>query len=344
MYFENGSLTSGSTTLADDLRQALVDGLTNAITAGYTNWTITDHDYVNGTVTSTTVENSSGFAVVLMNNTGTTNNRVDLLLRLGTDWVTGTKTLNNRAFEVNTTSYTPDINGYSGTSYTIPSTMPTLNSANQLYRLTATSSQSDWSIHVENDYLYFSFKNNASTKGEWLFFGAFDTLVSNPLLSDNEPFALTTSEAKSYGGSNGGIAVLKSLTPGSNSVQNGACFGFRSTGAAADVSTYDKYSANPTSALTSPIYFSRGTSPRVNNTVNESNINSAPDDSNLYGYLRGQLPDIYFSYADNANWGDTVQVNGQVYMYAGGTWHHHSWLNNDRSIAGWIKIDLTGES
>jgi hypothetical protein len=349
MYFENGSLNPASTTLADDLRQALVDGLTNAITAGFTNWSITDHDYVNGTVTSTTIENSSGFAVVLVNNTGTTNARLDMLTFLGTDWNTSTKTLNNVAFGRTSVSATPDANGYSAQSYTIPSTMPSLTSTTvsptnmlTLYRLTATSSQTDWSIHVEDDYLYFTFKNGSATKGEWLFFGAYNSLITNPSLTDDEPFALTVSSAKSISGVHGGVAVLKSMVPSVSASQTGLTFSFRESSAPASLSSYDRYASDPDTAKVAKIFFDRGT-PQDSVNGADRNISRASSDANLYGYLRGEFPDIYFGWDTNANWGDTVQVNGEVYMYAGGTHYTQAFITTPHQ-AGWVKIDLTGES
>lgn len=350
MYFENGTLNPSSNTLADDLRQALKDGLTNAIAAGYTNWTITDHDYVNGTVTSTTIENSLGFAVVLMNDTGTTNSRVDLISFLGTDWNTSTKTLNNIAFGNATDDKTSDASGYSNENYTIPSSMPNLSSTFNLqpsnmlhiYRLTATANQTNWSIHVEDEYLYFSFKNGTTTKGEWIFFGQYDTLVLNPALTDDEPYCLVVSSPIRVD-KEGSVAVLKSLSPSSTIKQTGSTFSFPESSAPADLASYDKYSSFPDTAKVSPIYFDRGTEPGVSTGQSVTNISRAPSDASSHGYIRGQLPDIYFGWSNNANWGDTVQVNGEVYMYAGGTYYTHAYYNAYH-LAGWIKIDLTGES
>lgn len=350
MYFENGTLNPSSTTLADDLRQALVDGLTNAIAAGYTNWTITDHDYVNGTVTSTTIENSLGFAVVLMNETGTTNSRVDLMTYMGTDWTTATKTLNNIAFGNATDDKSADATGYSNENYTIPSSMPSLTSTfglqptNMLhiYRLTGTNTQTNWSIHVENEYLYFTFKNGDTTKGEWIFFGQYDTLVLNGDITDDEPYCLSVSSPRRVD-KEGSVAVLKSLSPSTTIKQTGSAFSFPESSAPADLASYDRYSTFPDTAKVSPIYFDRGTEPGAISGGESSNISRAPSDANVNGYIRGQLPNIYFAWDNNANWGDTVQVNGEVYMYAGGTYHTHAYLN-EYHLAGWIKIDLTGES
>lgn len=347
MYFENGTLNPASTTLADDLRQALIDGLTNAITAGYTNWAIEDHDYVNGTVTTSTITNTAGFASVLQNQTGTTNSRLDLITFLGTDWNTSTKTLNNIAFGINNQTRTPDANGHSGVNHTIPSTMPSLTSGTTtpvtmraLYRLTATSSQTDWSIHVEDTYLYFTFADGTTRKGQWLFIGEYNSLITNPSLTDDEPFILTVSEARNLSSETSGVAVLKSMVPSVAATQNGATFSFIGTGGAAAAATYDRYAADPTTATTSKIYFSRSPSPRVNSTIDSENVNSVPDNANLYGYLRGELPDAYFSWHNNASWGDTVQIDGEVYIYGGGTWYHQGWLNNDRTQTAWIKIEV----
>lgn len=347
MYFENGTLNPSSNTLADDLRQELIGGLTNAIAAGFTKWTITDHDYVNTGVTSSTIEHSDGFSVLLMNSTATNNSRLDLLTYIGTDWNTSTKTLNNVGFNTSNTSFTPNSNGHSGVNYTVPSAMPSLTQtgtqgptvALALSRLTAATSQSEWAIHVEEDYMFFSFKTASTTKGEWIFIGKYNSLITNPSLTDNEPYIILTSEIKTNGATiSGGIAYLKSMVPSVAAVQSGVAFSFRQSSAPAQLSTYDRYSSNPDEANVHNVYLSRGTAPATGANV-DLDI-QANNTSSTFGFIRGQLPDCFFAWSDNALWGDTVQVNNEVYMYSGGLHYGQYGVNPVRSIALWVRVEI----
>jgi hypothetical protein len=296
---------------------------------------------------SSTIENTEGFSVLLLNTALTDNVRRDLVTYIGTDWNTSTKTLNNIGFNTSNTNFTPNSSGYSAVNYTVPAAMPSITTggtqgptvALTLSRLVSTSSQSDWSIHVEDDYLFFSFKNGVTSKGEWIFIGKYTSLVTNTSITDDEPFIILTSQVRTNGGTiAGGIAYLKSLVPSLSAVQGGSAFSSRQSSSPGKASTYDKYSANPTEAYVSKVYLSRGTSP-TDNLNTDLNI-PVPNNASTFGFLRGELPDAFFAFDEDSLWGDSVQIGSDVYMYAGGLDYAHYGTNPQRTIALWIKIEV----
>lgn len=303
-----GTLNPLSTTLSNDLRVALVGAVNSAIADGYTNWSVTDDGYVNGTTIRSVINNTAGFACMFVNTTATGNANLQLNPYFGESYTVATHVLNNAAFGRNAL-YTSNASGFSGVNFTHgttmladgPTTGPSVHGTNSII---ATTAQTNWAALIDDNYMYFSFKDGTTSNGKWIFIGKFDTLVLNPALTDTYPFGMFGRGQTNLFGH-----ILHSLgTPSLNTYHCGAITSFQQNTNVAKTNDYDRYSSTSNKAKLSPIYVLR-----YNNTILPNNLGSQN------GYIRGKLPNALHGGGEGAAWGDTVTVNSLTYMYLGGT-------------------------
>ena len=308
IFYQTGTLNPLSTQLAEDIRQAFKTGMDAAIAAGKTKWSLEEHDYVNGNSRRTVYTNSEGFSFLIQNSTTLTT--TGIYLYLGQSYTLATHTLNNLGWgNTLTTSATSNASGFTGTNMN-PSTF-NQNPANHTnaHLLTATSAQTNWSIHVENEYLYFSFKDGSGNNGQYFFVGKHTSMVANTALTDSYPFSMFTTANTNRG------VLLHSLDNNSvNIVHNPAFWSLSQSTPPASLAYYDKFSTNSNKAKLSPMYISR------------QQATIPPDTALLRGWLRGKLPAAYYGSSLGAIWADTISISGNTYMYIGGGTSNALWV------------------
>lgn len=321
VFFTQGTLNPASTTLSNDVRVALVGAVTAAIAAGQTQWSIQDDAYVNGTGRRTVINNTAGFSFIILNSTTTTDTTIDFYL--GQSYTLATHTLNNIGFGLGATNTLSNATGFSGTNYN-PTAVSTANSGTpaihtSAYYFTATSSQSAWAASINNNYIIFSIKDGSTNNGQWIYIGAYTTLVTNPILTDTYPYVMVKSTTA--GNSTGGV-FLHSLDNNSKTIIHGAlAWSLIQNAAPAKAGTYNKYIEINKSPV-SEIFVSRGYSQYL----------YANSDTN--GWLRGKLKGCYNGNGLSAVWGDTVNIDGISYFYMGGL---NEYVGNT-SLALWAAV------
>lgn len=322
IFYQTGTLNPLSTQLSEDIRQAFKTGMDAAIASGKTKWAVAEHDYVNGTSRRTVYTNTDGFAILIQNSTTLATNGV--YFYLGQSYTLATHTLNNLGWGDCNTATTSNSTGFTGT--TMNPTTYNQNPANHTgnYYFTATSAQTNWSIHVENEYVYFSFKDGSAANGKWMFAGRHTSMVGNSALTDAYPFSMYVG-CNTGTGYNRGV-ILHSLDNNSVSAIHGPDFWSLAQNTNPAVpGYYDKFSTNPNKAKLSPIYISRSTSTIYTSyaSTNHYVYSVPPSTSYLYGWLRGKLPVAYMGGSTSAIWGDTISIGGATYMYIGGILSSH---------------------
>lgn len=332
ILLKQGTLNPLSTTLANDLRLALLGAVNDAITAGYTKWAIVDNDYVNGTTKRSVITNTDGHATMLINSTVTDNTNLLLNIFFGQSYTLATHTLNNVAFGNALSAVTSNATGFTGVNYT-----PTNAMVGQGYNagpgvsgstgLVATASQTNWACIIEQDYIYFSFKDGGTDNGQWFMIGRFDSLVTNTALTDTYPFCFVHKTAQYMLGAH----ILNSLgTYNYNGRHTAGLSSFIQDTNVATLGDYDRYSATYNKAKLSPVYIIR--------TANYQTFEEPTSANHTTGYLRGKLPNAYHGGATNAVWGDTVTINSQTYMYIGGSLETTENIASGASISLWVKV------
>lgn len=339
IYYGNGTLNPASTTLAHDVRRAWKVGFDNAIAAGKTNWTVTEHDFVaSGATTQRTVlSNSLGFVLCII--TSTTSSTTTIQAYISSTYATPTMSglgmgLTSDGSFVGLSGGT-DANGISTLTFN-PTALQggtlTPQPHGSYQSFAATGAQTAYTVHIENDYAILSFNDGSASKGKWLFAGKYTTLVANTGLPSNtidKPFCLAFSTS-----SNTANQVVYVQSPGNPSITfpvsagtfrpGGKAWSLGSNGAPADNTQIDKYSLNPTYAKVAPIYLSRD-----QYTIDALTTNNG---ATAYGWLNGKLTGMYNAGWSNANYGDTIAIGGKTYMYIGGT-------SKTNPIAGWALIN-----
>lgn len=292
---QQGTLNPLSTQKIKDLMDGYITGMTAAIAAGKTTWSIVDNGYVNGTSNRVVFVNSNGFAIMLVRSTTLTDTILNFYF--GQSYNSTTKNIENVAFLANT-SRLADASGFSGVSYNPTATSTASNTPvghGSQHNFQSSTSQSAWSLHVEDDWLTFSFNRGTDFQAMW--FGKFISLVSNTALTDTYPFGMVY--FKTGVGTSG---LLHSLNNASITLGHfGRVFSFVNAATPALPGSYDKYSINPAKANMNYIYIARNTT-------------TPPTDSVDRGWLRGYLPGVYFGYQDSAAYGDTISIDGKSYM------------------------------
>lgn len=330
ILLKQGTLNPLSTTLANDLRLALVGAVTDAIAAGYTKWAIVDNDYINGTTKRSVITNTDGHATILINSTVTDNTNLLVNMYFGQSYTLATHTLNNIGFGTSLTNQTSNATGFSGVNYTPTNAMVTQQygqgtGVSGTTGLIATASQTNWACIIEQDYLYFSFKDGTTDNGQWVMLGRFDSLVTNTALTDTYPFCFAHKSQQYMVGTH----ILNSLGTYNYSGRHSAGLSsFAQDTNVANLGDYDRYSTTYNKAKLSPVYIIR--------TSNYQAFEEPTSTNHTTGYLRGKLPNAYHGGATNAVWGDTVTINTQTYMYIGGT------LATTENVIGlislWVKV------
>lgn len=340
IFYKTGTLNPLSTTLANDIRLAIVSAVNDAIAAGYTKYAVVDDGYVNGTTVRSVITHTDGWANMLINTTLTDNSRLELLTYFGQSYTVATHTLNNVGFANAADARTAAATGFSGANYAPPTPLTSAgNNTNPVPHgsnvyLKGNGNQNAWFAVFEQDYMYFSYNGHATLKGEVLFLGKFDTMVANPALTDTYPFGSFTFMADGFT-QYARFTILHSLNNQSKNIRHsGFLWSFTSDGAPAFSTSYDKYSDSPNKAKMAPIYISRygNYNQGYFDTRNEA---YPPNDSNVNGWLRGKLPIVYHGLDTNANWGDTVSISGKTYKYVGGNGYTNA---QNQSLAIWVEV------
>lgn len=305
VFFTQGTLNPASTTLSNDLRVAFVGAIQAAITAGITGWSIQDDAYVNGSSKRTVINNTAGYSLMLLNSTTITDTTLDFYL--GQSYTLATHTLNNVGFGLSGSTTLSNATGFSGTTYN-PTAVSTSNFGTPAihtsgYFFTATGTQSNWAAHINNTYAIFSFKDGSTNNGQWLYFGAYTSLVTSLTITDTYPFVMVKSTTA---GNNTGGVFLNSLDNFNKTIVHGAyASGLIQNAAPAKAGTYNKYIEINKAAM-SEILITRGYS------------NYVYSDSNVNGWKRGKLTKCFNGNGISAVWGDTVNIDGIAYFYMGG--------------------------
>lgn len=335
IFYKTGTLNPASTTLSNDIRLAWISAINDAIAAGYTKYSVVDHDYSVGTSKRSVINHTDGWSAMLINTNTTGNSSLDIFSYFGQSYTLATHTLNNIAFGGNTLTPTANSTGFSGVNYsptTIPARGTTPQPQTSNYGVVANASQTTWTAFIEQDYAYFSFNGNVTYKGDYLFIGKFQTMVANTALTDTYPFGMLSSQQSIIGTAS--FSILQSLNNQSKTIAHaGGLFSFPYDGEPAKLGSYDKYSSQPNRAKLSPVYIFRKHLASFTSGVQPF----PPSDSSTNGWLRGKLPKAYHGDATNANYGDTVSISGVTYQFIGGT----SWHNNNSvelNTALWIEV------
>lgn len=312
-----GTFAGASTTKARDLRQAWVGAF-----SGLTGWNILDHDYVNGTSERSVITNDAGFALMIYNSTTTS----DLRLRIafGRTYNDTTHVLSDLAFfnfAVFPSNVTSNANSLSGQTFNPTAITSNPNDVHGTKEVNATAGQSDWTVHVSEDInaAILTMNDGTTNIGKAIYFGEYENLINNPALTTTYPFACSIVSSENYTAS-GIIETVgnpsTTLTFNRFSTRN---FYIEQVGAPATAGFADYYSLTPTESRVSPIYFAR------------ENKSPVGIDANLYGHIIGKYKHIIHARSDGANWGQTVEVDGKIYMLAGkkninnNTWQSETW-------------------
>lgn len=301
--FLNGTLNPASTQKARDVRQAWASAF-----SGISGWTLVDHNYVNGTIERSVLVNSAGFVLGIANSTTLTTLDVDIWF--AQSYTAATHTFNNVGFGDNTSAYTSNASGFSGVNEN-PSTLQGGVNIRGIYSFTATASQTAWTAHIESDHAIVSFKDGSAVIGRALYFGRFDSLVTNTILTDTYNFCMiaNTGTSNRYTGS-----ILHSLGNESQSTQHAIeVFTPAYTSPVATLSYADKYSATPTLGTAAPVYITRKDNPTTAAATPVLNTTASTN-----GWLRGKLKNVVASNATGALYGDILVVGTKQYYYVGG--------------------------
>lgn len=314
-----GTFSGVSTTKARDLRQAWAGAF-----SGLTGWTIVDQDYVNGTSErSVIVNDTEGFALMIFNSTTTSDLRVNIAFGLGYDDVTHTLTdvafFSLEQFDGITTT-SEAISGVDFNPTAINANPTTFRRVHGFKNVDATAGQSDWAVIVSEDYntAILSMKDGTSNIGKAVYFGQYENLINNPLLTTDYPYACSIVSSENHGVS----GIIQSVGNESTTLIgrrfSARNFFIEQVGSPATPGYADKYSSTPTESRVSPIWFAR---------ENPTPINI---DANLYGHIIGKYHHIIHARTEGADWGQTVEVDGKIYMLAGKkngvqTWDSETW-------------------
>jgi hypothetical protein len=302
VYQRQGTLNPLSTQRAKDLFDAYEASMVLAIAAGKTSWSIVDSNYVNGTTVRTVFVNTEGYAVMMYRSTTLATDGVQFLM--GQSYDVGTHTLSNLTIGTNLSTSTSNSTGFSGVNRNPTALATTASPAlGKSHEFLTSSAQTAYSIHIEDTWMTLSFKKTVA--GNAMFFGKFETLVSNATLTDTYPFVAVNFNNDTVAVMPV-VAFLHSLNNNSVTIQHSAAaFTFDMDSTPALPASFDKYSLNPTKAKLSYIYVAR-------------EQHTPPITALTNGWLRGYLPGTYHGWVDSAAWGDTVSIDGKAYMLTGG--------------------------
>lgn len=301
-----GTFSGTSTTKARDLRQAWAGAF-----SGLPGWDLLDHDYVNGTSERSVIVNTNeDFALMLYNSTTTT----DLRLRIafGRTYNDTTHVLSDIAFWNQTTglgvtNFTSNNDALTGQTFNPNSITASINAVHQVKEITATSGQSDWTVHIGNirENAIMTFNDGTTNIGKAIYFGEYENLIQNNTITVNNPYVCSIVASNNVPRS----GLIETAGNPNTDLQSwrfpAVNFWLRQAGAPADSNFNDFYSANNDKSSVSPIFLAR------------QNILPIDIDANLYGWLIGKYDHIVFARAENANWGDTITLNGKTYMLGG---------------------------
>jgi hypothetical protein len=322
MIFKNGTLNTGSSTPARDVRQAWASAI-----VGDANWSLVNNNYTNGTWERTVIKhNTNDGVLILINSTAVGSTRVYVVM--ARSYNAGTNSLTSMAYYSDYNGFTYNRAGADGFSLGNygPTGIPGFDAGgNYTKSFLATTTQSAWSAHIEDDHIIFSFKNGQTTNGTWLFFGKGQSLITNTSISDPYPFFCHIGGGNGSQGGLGGNTLTQVLhSPGNEGITDPVHYGRLATQITippASLSFADRYSANPAKGSLAPYYIYRG-------------AGIATDTNNvLHGSLRAKLPNIMAGNATNALWGDTVTIGSKTYMYIGGNITTLDVLDN--AATGW---------
>lgn len=302
-----GTLNPASTQKARDIRQALATSFT-----GISGWTLVDHNYVNGTAERSVITNSAGFAFMIVNSTTLSDNNV--YFALGDSYNDITHTLNKVAFHGDSTF--GNIASTDSLGYSTFNTNPNAAAITNIYGnsnfggigIVGTTSQTNWTAHIDTDMVVFGVKTG--TFADHVYLGAITSLVGNVLVTDNKPYTIVGKGISGNFDNLSGMLNNPAMPNVTMNIRNFSYLRFSTPGYGAPASTSyaDKYSSQPTLSAVSDVYLGRRF--------------DAPDsNANLYGFLRGKLKGVKFTQTANANWGDNITIAGKTYMYLGtGYW------------------------
>lgn len=304
-----GALTPSSTQKARDIRQAWA-----AAFVGKTGWTLTDHNYVSGTVERSVLENANGFAVMIYNSTTLTD--VNIRFQIGTSYDSGTKNLLNVGWSTSgTVTLTIPGNGLTGVSFN-PTSITTAPTSSSLHGFVTTSAQDKYTVHIEEDYAIMSFKDGSTNNGRAVYVGKFDSLVANPALTDTYNIGLFKNIDGTNSSSDVFISALGSEGQASinRATQNAYQHVIVAAGAPANNGFADVYGSTPTLSTVSPVYVVKSSRfPYV-----ASGSQAVTPDPALHGWLRGKLRSVLHTNPISAAYEDTIEVGGKTYAFLAG--------------------------
>lgn len=323
-----GTFDPLSTKKARDLRQAWVGAF-----SGVSGWTIEDHNYVNGTSERSVISNdATGFALMLYNSTTTSDLRMRIAFGLG--YSTATHILSNLAFShsavfdnnVSTNALSLSGIGFNPTSVT--------SEPDQLHgrkSLNATASMTDWTVHISNihETAIMTMNTGDTNVAQAIYFGEYESLIQNPALTVTYPYACSIVSSLGYEAS----GIIESVGNPNTTLKFNR-FSTRNifieqVGGPAKPGLADYYSSTPTESRVSPIWFARES---VNPT--DDNREATTIEANLYGWMMGKYYHIVHARPDQALWGETVDVDGKVYMLGGKKTTDDAWLDE----TWWVEI------
>lgn len=237
--------------------------------------------------------------------------------------------LTNVNFISSSSTYPSNSYGFSGINWN-PTAVNTSSSPNAVYNnsngwVCATTFQAFHAV-VDTDWMSFSVKDsNATYKGKSFYVGKFETLVTNPSLSEIAPYVYFQNW---QGGSlYEGAGCLHSIGNENKNIEHEFTGIINSWYNNTPIQT-DYYKLN-TPVYAQPITLVRGGGSSM----------ATMTDSNTAGYERGKLTNIIYIDDGLAVWGDTIKLfNGTEYTYIGGT--TSTWNNLDISgFAMWVKTN-----
>lgn len=316
-----GTFIGASTTKARDLRQSWVGAF-----SGLSGWTIKDHDYVNVNAERSVIVNDAGFSLMILNSTDTSDLRVSIIF--GLEYNDTTHTLTDVAFfgepsgfsTNNITTTSEAISGYDVNPTGVTSAPIQFSRVHGFHNVGATAGQSDWAVIVSEDYntAILTMKDGTTNIGKAVYFGEYDNLINNPLLTTDYPYVCSIVSSENHIPS----GIIQTVGNASITLQSfrlsARNFFIEQVGSPATPGYADKYSSTPTESRVSPIWFAR---------ENPTPINI---DANLYGHIIGKYHHIIHARTEGADWGQTVEVDGKIYMLAGKkngfqTWDSETW-------------------
>lgn len=322
-----GAFSGTSTTPASDFRIMLATQF--AALGG--NWAVVDNGYTNGTSIRSVITNTTGFAIMLVTSTVTTD--LTMNIYLGQSYNTGTHTLSNVGFGV-PQAKTSNSTGFSGINYN-PTAVQVNTSTPDMHwsynQYTATSGQTTWNIMYDSTYATVGIKDGTASLGKWFYFGAAESLVGNTALTDSTPIVLAQNWGVGSFAFYGGV-ILNSLGNNSVNIIHGGVLLTESNAlqiGAPGTNTYrDKYSTDPTKTTASNILVTR----QIDN-IRTSN------DPSTYGWKRFRLNNIIYTDYTGSAYGDTTQIGSATYRYLGGLTSLYPTNNTTATYAGWMRIN-----